>query len=517
MPTAGAQDDCIAFLAAPATHGGAEVTRIETHGNLIFLAGGEAWKIKRAVRFPYMDFSTLDRRHQACLAEFDINHRFAPDLYLGVVAITQAADGSLAFGGPGTAIEWAVHMRRFGQDDLLSAHAEARTLSDTMAKAVADRILESHAQAPVINEADGHGRVQRVLSPLISTLAQSKLDAAAVSAWGTAAQEALEMNRALLDARARAGCIRHCHGDLHAANIVLWQGRPMLYDAIEFNPEIARIDTLYDLAFLLMDLGMRGAPRAANVILNRMLWRAHGDEAFDGLAVLPLFMSLRAAIRAMVTAERAGQEDGPARTQDVANATALLAHAQALLARPAPRIVAVAGLSGTGKSTLAAALAPQLGGPPGAVHVRTDLVRKALAGLGETDRLPPASYTPEASRAVYAETLRQAARALAAGATVIIDAVAAHAAERDEIAALARQAGVPFQGLWLTGPQDVLSARVAARHCDASDATVDVVHAQAAWDIGSLAAQWQAIDAAGTAGMTYTRAAHVLGLAPHVP
>lgn len=519
IATAGVQDDAIAFLADPATHGGAEVTRIETHGNLIFLVGTDAWKIKRAVHFPYMDFSTLERRHQACLAELETNRRFAPDLYLGVSAITPVPGGRLCFDGPGVPIEWAVHMRRFGQGDLLSAHAEAGTLTDALAKAVADRVLESHAQAPLIIDADGYGRLQRVLMPLMAALSQTALPAERVSAWATAARAALEQNRGLLDARARAGCIRHCHGDLHAANIVLWQNRPMLYDAIEFDPEIARIDVLYDLAFLLMDLGMRGEPRAANVILNRTLWQARSNNALDGLAVLPLFMSLRAAIRAMVTAERAAQENGASRAQDIAKATTLLALAQTLLARPAPRLVAVAGLSGTGKSTLASALAPQLGGPPGAVHVRTDLVRKRLASVGETERLPAASYTPETSRAVYAETARQAARALDAGATVIVDAVAARPQERDAITAIARDRGVRFDGLWLTGSTDVLGARVAARRGDASDATVDVVHAQATWDTGPLGAEWTTIDAAGPAGMTYTRAAQALGLptSPHVP
>jgi aminoglycoside phosphotransferase family enzyme/predicted kinase len=512
--TAGAQDDAIAFLADRATHGGAEVSRIETHGNLIFLAGTDAWKIKRAVRFPYMDFSTLERRHQACLAEIEINRRFAPELYIEVAAITRTHDGRLALGGDGTPVEWAVHMRRFGQDDLLSARAEAGSLTDALAKAVADRVCESHAQAPAVTETDGHGRVQRVLTPLIATLSQTGLDAGAVSAWAAAARAALESNRTLLDARARRGCVRHCHGDLHAANIVLWHGRPMLYDAIEFDPEIARIDTLYDLAFLLMDLGMRGAPRAANVILNRTLWKTPADDAFEGLALLPLFMSLRAAIRAMVTAERASQESGEARAHDLAKASALLSKAQTLLDRPAPRLIAVAGLSGTGKSTLASALAPHLGGAPGAVHIRTDLVRKALAGVDETQRLPPASYTPAASRTVYAETLRQAGRALDAGATVIVDAVAAHADERDAIAALAQAHGLRFDGLWLTGDADVLSARVAARDGDASDATVDVVRTQATWETGLLGPGWHSIDAAGTAQMTYTRAAQALGLPP---
>ena len=512
MPTPGAQDDSIAFLADPASHGGADVLRLETHGNLIFLAGDEAWKIKRAVHFPYMDFSTLERRHQACVAEFEINRRAAPELYLGVVALTREADGRLAFNGKGPPIEWAVHMRRFAQEDLLSARADSGTITDALAKAVADRVLDSHAQAAVISDPDGHARVQRVLEPLIATLFGTHLGPRRVEAWAQAARDALETHRALLNARASAGHVRRCHGDLHAANIVLWRGEPMLYDAIEFDPEIARIDTLYDLAFLLMDLGVRGASRAANVILNRTLWRARTPDAIDALAPLPLFMSLRAAIRAMVTAERAVQEDAHARARDETKADALLARAQTLLSLPPPRLVAVAGLSGTGKSTLAAALAPHLGGAAGAVHVRTDLVRKALAGVDETQRLPAEAYTADASLKVYASALQQAARALAAGASVVFDAVAAHAQEREGIARVAAQAGVRFDGLWLTGPEHVLAARVAQRQADASDATADVVHAQAGWDTGELTIGWQSIDAAGTATTTMLRAGHMLGL-----
>lgn len=354
--------------------------------------------------------------------------------------------------------------------------------------------------------------MQRVMEPLIATLSRTGLDARHVDSWAHAARSALATHRALLDARARAGYVRRCHGDLHAANIVLWRGEPMLYDAIEFDPEIASIDTLYDLAFLLMDLGMRDASRAANVILNRTLWRTGTTDAIDALALLPLFMSLRAAIRAMVTAERAVQEDAPARIPDEAKAAALLARAQTLLSPHPPRLVAVAGLSGTGKSTLAAALAPHLGGAAGAVHVRTDLVRKALAGVDETQRLPVEAYTAEASRKVYAAALQQAARALAAGASVVMDAVAAHASEREDIARVAAQAGVRFDGLWLTGPEHVLAARVAQRQADASDATAEVVHAQAGWDTGHLTTGWQAIDAAGAAATTLTRADHVLAL-----
>jgi aminoglycoside phosphotransferase family enzyme/predicted kinase len=513
--TAATQDEAVAVLANPATHGGARVTRLETHGNLIFLAGDDAWKIKRAVRFPYMDFSTLERRHAACEAELAVNRAFAPDLYLGVVPLTREADGHLALGGKGAAVEWAVHMRRFGQDDLLSAYAEAGRLTDAQAKAVADCVVESHRRAVPCDPAtlaatSGHARIARVLEPVIATLATTALAPATVTSWADAARARLEAVAALLDSRARSGAVRRCHGDLHAANIVFWRGTPMLYDAIEFDPEIATVDTLYDLAFLVMDLGVRGATRAANVILNRYLWRMQDLRDIDGLAALPLFMSLRAGIRSMVTAERAEQEEASRRGQDLAVAARLLAHAVELLSPPPARLLAIAGRSGTGKSTLAARLAPETGGAPGAVHLRTDLIRKALAGVGEMQRLPQSAYTAEASRRVYDETMRQARHALAAGASVIVDAVAAHAAEREAIANLAQEQGAEFLGLWLTGPADVLAARVDARVGDASDATADVVRTQANWDTGPLEKGWSAINAAGSIDDTYIRARAVL-------
>ena len=283
--------------------------------------------------------------------------------------------------------------------------------------------------------------VPRTLATLADTF-----DAAAVQRLGERAANALRHAAAVLNERAAAGFVRRCHGDLHLNNIVLWRGRPVLFDAIEFDEELATIDTLYDLAFLLMDLDKRGQRGVANVVLNRYLWRSGAELDLHGLAALPLFLGLRAAIRAMVTAERAQQEGADASVRDRQRARDYLQAANAYLAPCPPRLIAVGGLSGTGKSTLARELAPELGPAPGAVHLRSDLERKRLHGVEATVRLAPETYTQAASDRVYAVLYEKARDVLAAGHAVIVDAVFAEPEERARIEGVAAELGVPFPG-----------------------------------------------------------------------
>jgi uncharacterized protein len=500
------QQAVMEYLADPATYGGAPVKRIDTHAASVFLAGDRAIKVKRAVRFPFLDYSTPEKRKAACDAEIAVNHAFAPAIYRGVVAITREPNGSLAIGGKGEPVEWAVEMRRFDENQTLDHLAERGEIDDALANALGRAVAKAHAAAPV-----GEGFV----AALAEIIAQNDAELgerpglfapAQVAALGEATRATFERLRPLIETRERAGHVRRCHGDLHLGNIVLLDGQPTLFDAIEFDPRIATGDVFYDLAFLLMDLIERGLQGAANVVLNRYLTETRRLDDLDALAALPLFLSVRAAIRAKVTAARARHSEDRAAAEQSARDYFVLA--QRLIAPPKPLLVAVGGLSGTGKSLLARALAPDLLPAPGAVVLRSDVERKAQFGLAETDRLPKEAYDHKVTARVYAAIEDKARRAIAAGHSAIADAVFADAGER---AAIARAAGAAaFHGLFLTAPLDVRVTRVSGRSRDASDADAAVARTQEQYDLGAL--DWDEVDASGTPAETLARARKVLAL-----
>ena len=283
----------------------------------------------------------------------------------------------------------------------------------------------------------------------------------------------------LLIERGEAGFVRRCHGDLHLSNIVLIEGEPTLFDALEFSDEIASGDVLYDLAFLLMDLEERGLRAAANRLFNRYLI-PESPDALSGLAALPLFMSLRAAIRAKVEAANAERLEGQKRDEARALAHRYFDCAVRFLVSAPPRLVAVGGLSGVGKSALAHALAPDIGRAPGALWLRSDVERKAMFGIEETVPLPASAYTSDVTRDVYERLIAKARIALRAGQSVLIDATFAAAAERSAAAALAAEAGAAFAGLFLDAPLATRVERIGSRRADASDADAEVASRQTA-------------------------------------
>jgi uncharacterized protein len=509
----GDQRQTIALLRRPETYGVPDVQCLETHANLVFLAGADAYKIKRAVRFEYMDFSTLEKRRAACVREVKINRLWAPDLYFGCVPITREPEGMLSLGGDGEIVEWAVHMRRFDENDLLSKYADSNRLDRQLAIQLADAVFASHGKVERAARPSGTASYRELAASICGGL--TAVDAGEVSRLATALEQQLDGTSAIIDERAAHGFVRRCHGDLHLANIVLHHGRPTLYDALEFDEALATIDTLYDLAFLLMDLDVRGHRPAANIVLNRYLYRSREKLDLRGLAILPLFLSLRAAVRALVTSDRAAQEAGQDREGDLVRARRYLASALEYAAPVAPRLVVVAGLSGSGKTTLAAALAPWLSPAPGAVHLRSDLERKALAGVGEFERLPDSTYTPQARQRVYRSLHEKAATILRAHHSVILDAVYDSETERTDLEDLAGALGIPMHGLWLhTADAATLIARVEGRRDDASDATPDVVRHQLSADIGRLSTRWHELDADRDYRDTLHSAMSAVGLGP---
>jgi hypothetical protein len=386
-------------------------------------------------------------------------------------------------------------MRRFKQSALLSAFAGETGISNDLARELAEVVNLVHQRATPARTCSGVASIRGLATSILEALSKSEVACPELTLLAGGLSEWMEIAAATLDEHGASGFVRRCHGDLHLANIVVWQGRPALYDAIEFDEALATVDTLYDLAFLLMDLDRHDQRPAANAVLNRYLWLSGTALDLRGLIALPLFLALRAAVRAMVTADRAGQQTGEARARDVKKARAYLAIAVGYLKPPPPRVVAIGGLSGSGKTTVAARLAPWLGPAPGAVYLRTDLERKKLAGVGESDRMPNSAYALEARKRVYQALNDKARLVLRAGHAVIIDAVFADHDLRENAQALAREIGVPFCGIWLHADPETLLKRVAGRHADASDATAEVVRAQLQRDQRPFTAEWATVDA----------------------
>jgi uncharacterized protein len=485
------QKKVLSFMALPGAYPDrpATVGRIDTHASSVFLAGSLAYKVKRAVKYPFLDFSTVALRHQACLNELRINRRTAPDLYLDLVPINLTCDGLFRLGGAGEAVEWALRMRRFDQANLYERMAVERRLEVSAMGPLAAAIAAFHAIA------DRCLTPRKAVRPLEGVLAENDSVLAAncdlfppVQARGLtqASRDALAAVAPLLEARASGGYVRHCHGDLHLRNIVEIEGKPVLFDAIEFDDSLATIDVLYDLAFLLMDLGKRGLSAHANEVLNDYLDAEGSTGNLLGLAALPLFLSMRAMIRAKVELLRAGKADtGEAKAQAREEARAFFECARSLIAPADPaQLIAIGGLSGSGKSAVARRIARRIGAFPGAVHVRSDVERKRLFGFPPNMRLPDRAYAAEISDEVYAICRKRARLALRARRTVIVDAVHARPEERAAIEAVAARQGASFTGLWLEAPRGVMRARVAKREGDVSDATPSVVDEQLRYVIG---------------------------------
>ena len=299
------QTAIVEFLASASTHGGQTVDCIDTHASCIFLAGPRAYKLKRAVRFDYLDFSTSERRRLFCEAELRLNQRTAPSIYRRVVSVTREPDGSLALNGSGVAIEWLVEMNRFPQEALFDRLAAAEQLDPSLMSPLAEAIAAFHGAAERRLDHGGTTGMAWVVDGNAAGFAEfgtTCLDEAASARLIDDSRRELHRQAGLLDSRRESGSVRECHGDLHLRNIVLLDGRPTLFDGVEFNDEISCTDVFYDLAFLLMDLWRRRLPRHANALFNRYL-RETADRG--GVALLPLFLSCRAAVRAKTSATAA--------------------------------------------------------------------------------------------------------------------------------------------------------------------------------------------------------------------
>jgi uncharacterized protein len=504
-PSPATQDAVFELLGNPATYrlpAAAKITRHQTHAAIVFLAGDRALKVKRAVRYPFLDFSSLEKRKAACEAELAINRKFAPQLYRRIVPITREGNGALALDGNGEPVEWAVEMARFDEERTLDRLVQCGELDERLLAKLAIAVAAMHERAEPVEPTPWIAALEQFIGNSTSTFQRHPVlfGETAVIDLERQSLAALNRLRPLLTERGKQGLIRRGHGDLHLGNIAVLNGEPIAFDALEFDPLIASGDLLYDLAFLLMDLLEFDRRAAANQVLNGYYAAARRNADCDGIAALPFFMSLRAAIRAMTTASRLDvTKDTIARS-----ARRYFDLALKLLAPAKPSVLGIGGLSGTGKTALARSLAPSLAPAPGALVFRSDVERKALYGVGEHERLSPSAYRAGVSERVYRIIIDKAARVARAGHSAIVDAVFARAEERAALEIAAAAAGVEFRGLFLVADLAIRVQRVSERAGDASHADAEVARKQEEFLTGPIT--WNRVDAAGSPAQTLAHA-----------
>lgn len=491
------------------------VEMLETHISALFLAGTHTYKIKKPVDLGFLDFTSLAARRFYCEEEVRLNRRTAPSLYLGVVPITR--DGRhLTVDGQGMPVEYAVKMRRFPQAALLDRMAKAGTLDGGILDRLATRIAEFHRGLVPAGPERAYASPGQILAAAIQNFDQ--IDAlapnagasgalAAMRAWTSREHASLED---VFAARKRDGFVRECHGDLHLGNIVMLEGEPAPFDCIEFNTAFRWIDVMNEVSFLLMDLQAHGLPHLANRFLNRYL-AATGDYA--GVRLLPFYTVYRAVVRAKVACLRARQPGaGVGSERDFER---YLGVAGDLASEARGAVVLMHGLSGSGKTTVAAGLAESMR----AIHVRSDVERKRMHSLAPdartASRIGVGIYAPADTERTYGRLAELACSALAGGYTVVVDATFIEARHRELFRRLARRQGVRFAIVSCSAPDDVLRRRVelrAARGTDASEAGPGVLERQLALRRTFSGHEWTDVievdsrDAAALAGLPATLA-----------
>ena len=475
-----------ATLQDPATyrhspfHGGATpeaaIELCETHVSWIALVGPFAYKVKKPVHPDFLDYSTLEKRHAACLVELDLNRRWAPELYLGLSRLVRAPTG-LSFDTDGEIVEYAVRMKRFDRaaelDQLLARHAvEAHEVASLGAAIAGHHSLAARSAG----EFGSPAALLRAAAQNLATLrgAQPGHALDVLSEW---TEQSWPDAGRHLEARRAAGRVRECHGDLHCQNVVRLHGRLVPFDGIDFDPALRNIDVASDIAFLVMDLEARGRPDLAMACLNAYLERS-GDYAAGHC--MRFLLVYRALVRAKIAALRVGQLGGSAARTAAAESASYVAYAGSCARRPPGALVLMHGYSGSGKSTLAAALVPAWP----AVQIRSDVLRRRLvpahAGHGVATATDEDRYAPGQVDRTYEQLALCAAGLLQAGLNVIADATFLEARRRAPFVELARQVGCPVLVVSCEASPEVLRERVAARRNDASEATLAVLERQLA-------------------------------------
>jgi aminoglycoside phosphotransferase family enzyme/predicted kinase len=483
-PSGGAFPAPIQDLLQPAAypHAVRDVRVIETHISWVVLTGDYAYKVKKPVALGFLDFSTLEARRHYCEEELRVNRRTAPELYLDVVPIGSGPNGARV--GVTPAIEYAVRMRQFPHGARLDRCLQSGRLGLPEIRALAGTIAGFHLGLPPRRDIDVAYEIERAVKPARNNFMhldpaafddETQQRLAVIEAWTL--QQAEELGP-VFETRAQRGAIRECHGDLHLENLLLQDGRFMLFDALEFNPNLRWIDTANDIAFLAMDLLARGRADFAYTLLNGWL-EDTGD--YDSLRVMRFYLVYRSMVRAVVSAIRQGQGHGRPGDSARPDAGRYVAMAAELVDTPPARLFLMHGLSGSGKTWQSERLVATLP----ALRVRSDLERKRLPGMaageGASHAIASGLYAPEVTDRTYRQLMTHCETGLRAGFDMIADATFLSRRHRGWFEALARSLGVALSIVDCQAPKAVLQERIrdrAALNRDASDADLAVLEQQ---------------------------------------
>ena len=448
---------------------------MQTHVSYVLLTGDFAYKVKKPVDFGFLNYATLDRRQHFCEEELRLNQRAAAALYLAALPITRQGD-RYRLGADGEIVEYAVKMQQFPQSTLLSHLLEQGDLPEELLRQLAAAIADFHLKAETNDYIRDFGTVVNVRESIDENYEQT-----AGFIGGPQTQQQFDETKAytdqffatqptLLQHRMAQGKIRACHGDLHLNNICYWQDQLLLFDCIEFNEPFRLVDVMFDIAYIIMDLTVQDRRDLAAVFLSHYV-ECTGD--WDGLQVLPLYVSRQSYVRAKVTSFLLGDPSIDEDTKQAASAKAAKYYTLAWsYVQPRPgQLLVMSGLSGSGKSTVAQELSRHLG----AVYLRSDAVRKHLAGVPLQERGDDSLYTAEMSQKTYRRLTELGGRLASQGYTVILDAKFDRMTTRQLAIAQAQQHKLPLTIVNCEAPATVLEQRVRDRQGDIADATVAVL------------------------------------------
>lgn len=447
---------------------------LQTHASIIFLTGDYAYKLKKPVNYHFLDFSTLEKRHYYLEQELLLNKQVAADIYLEILPINEE-NGQLSLNGTGVAIEYVLKMKQFPQDCLLSQVFERGELTESDLVSLGKKVARFHRQASTSAYISSFGSLEIIKQAIDENYQQTEKYIGFVQT-----RQQFEETKAYtdnffanhgdwLEERQSKGMIRECHGDLHLNNMFRWQGEIQLFDRIEFNESFRFVDVIYDIAFTVMDLTAKGRKDFANIFLNTYLEQT-GD--WEGLKVLSLYLTRQAYVRAKVNSFLL---DGDTFSEQIQATAAHYYQLAWQYTQPqSPRLILMSGFSGSGKSTVAKVIAKYLN----AIQIRSDAVRKHLAGIELNQQGSLDIYTVEMSQKTFARLTELAELLIKLGYPVILDARYDKYAWREPLLNFAQQQQIPFSIVHCYAPLEVLKQRLESRTGDISDATSDILALQ---------------------------------------